>query len=171
MNFRLIHHSKRSANAIADINLRHSGKKQVKGSADVKNFSRLLAVVSTTVAVSVPSVASVAQAQSNIPKPTGQWIDAGSNELVNVSFQPVNHIGSNAKFWMRVVFQKPLPMGDRIQLMFQDAQCNSNTYTTRYIARFDSQGRLIDQSPIAVGSGVSIDSPAGVAFNASCGRY
>lgn len=108
---------------------------------------------------------------ASFPSPTENWIDAGNNGVAGVQFQPVKSDGNNAQFWMRVVFNKPLSSGDRIQVMFQEADCQQGIYYSRYLARFDSNGQMLSQGvppdanqPVVV----QADSSAETAFKLSC---
>lgn len=127
--------------------------------------------VQTPVAALPQASPSDASTPFPIPSPTAQWIDAGSNGVASIQFQPVKSDGNKAQFWMRVVFAESLQTGDRIQVIFQDADCQQGVYYSRYLARFDSSQQLLSEGvpadtnqPVVVQS----DSPAETAFKLSC---
>ncbi len=127
--------------------------------------------VQAPVAASPQTNSSTTPASIPIPSPTAQWIDAGNNGVASVQFQPVKSDGNKAQFWMRVVFNEVSPLGDRIQVMFQDADCQQGTYFSRYLARFDANQQLLSEGvPADANQPVVVqpDSPAGVAFKLSC---
>lgn len=117
------------------------------------------------------ATSSVAVAPLSVPSPTAEWIDAGNSGVASVQFQPVRSDGNKAQFWMRVIFNEVPPSGDRIQVIFQDADCQQGIYFSRYLARFDSNQQLLSEGvpadtnqPVVVQSG----SPAETAFKLSC---
>lgn len=109
-----------------------------------------------------------------IPPPTSQWVDAGNNGVAGIQFQPVKSDGINTQFWMRIVFNEAQPTGDKIQVLFQDANCQQGTYYTRYLVRFDSNQQLLSEGvPPDANQIVTVDpdSLAGTAFQLSCASH
>ena len=140
------------------------------GLAPSSQVPKIQGVQSQTQAMSIPSpkTQGVQPQAATIPSPTGQWIVAGNSGMAQIYFQPVSSDGNNAKFWMRVDFNQPLQSGDITQLMFQDAECNKGLYHTRYIARFAENSQSLGESSINESTLVSLDSPAGTAFQLTC---
>lgn len=117
------------------------------------------------------ATSSLASAPLSIPSPTAEWIDAGNSGVAGVQFQPVRSDGVKAQFWTRVVFNESQPMGDRIHLLFQDADCQRGTYYSRYLVRFDSSQQLLSEGVPADANQVVMvqpGSPAEIAFKLSC---
>lgn len=97
----------------------------------------------------VPKVGEpILSSESEIEWPTSLWTSLGNNGVAQIDYQLTKkHLPQH---WVRIMFDQPLPTGERYQVMLQFPDCRQQNYRTIYLIRASSTGKVLS-------SGVPID--------------
>lgn len=107
----------------------------------------LTAVISSAALLMGTAVPSTAQNISNIPYPSGQWVQAAGNqnEQIDVDVKTAQQHGNSVLFWQRVISNAFGINQGKTTLLFIEVSCGQHTYRSHKAVDFNGSGQLIRQ--------------------------